>query len=317
LPSAAMPTASVTKGGLTENLPIPVAPEIAGQPVSDDHRATGTTTVPMSGGESARSERMWRHTEGEIPASIHPTPAIPTLTTATRPASRVVQNQTIPVPFNFAQHSMQPMDAAARMSGAKEVRSSPRPEDPPLPAAGPAVLSAPQANLPNVPPQDAILRVSDPGSPPATISRDQAIHVAEQLARVVHSQPTGTTDITLNPKELGHVRLSMQTVDGTMIVAITAERTETADLMRRHIDALGQEFRALGFQDVTFSFSGRQSGHGNPGPAPDPNFGSGQNPERGQHPHDRPDTTGDSPADRFIPRRIAAQTGGTGLDLRL
>lgn len=146
--------------------------------------------------------------------------------------------------------------------------------------------------------------------------RAQARHVATQLAQAVQSQQTGTTDITLNPKELGHVKLSLQAVDGTMFVAIAAERPETADLMRRHIDSLVQEFRALGFQDVSFSFSGRQ-GSGNAGQPPDPNFGAGPNPDQRQPPQDHHDTGGDQPADRFIPRRTASQTGGSGLDLRL
>ena len=38
-------------------------------------------------------------------------------------------------------------------------------------------------------------------------------------------------------------------------MALLAERPETLDLMRRHIDQLIQEFHALGFGDVRFSFS--------------------------------------------------------------
>ena len=148
-------------------------------------------------------------------------------------------------------------------------------------------------------------------SPQAShFGRATATHVATQLAHAADQTTNGTADITLNPRELGQVKLSLQAVDGTMFVAIAAERPETAELMRRHIDTLAQEFRGLGYQDVSFSFSGRQD-----------NTGRGS--DQGSAPRDTPelpphtDTTGDLPADRFIPRRTAEQTNGTGLDLRL
>ena len=140
--------------------------------------------------------------------------------------------------------------------------------------------------------------------------RTIALHVASQLAQAAVQTTSGTTDITLNPKELGHVKLSLQAVDGTMYVAIAAERPETAELMRRHIDSLAQEFRGLGYQDVSFSFAGRQGGNGS---GPDPGFGQSGSPEQEQ----LTESSAELPADRYIPRRAAAQTGGTGLDLRL
>ena len=151
---------------------------------------------------------------------------------------------------------------------------------------------------------------ADPAQPSTPGSRSTALHVASQLAQAAGQTTNGTTDITLNPKELGQVKLSLQVIDGTMFVAIAAERPETAELMRRHIDGLVQEFRGLGYQDVSFSFAGRQGGNG---PGPDPGFGQSGNPEPAQ----LTDTSADLPADRYIPRRAAAQTGGTGLDLRL
>ena len=154
--------------------------------------------------------------------------------------------------------------------------------------------------------RDAGLRASD--TPHG--SRATAAHIASQVAQAASQTTSGTTDITLNPKELGHVKLSLQAVDGTLYVAIAAERPEIADLMRRHIDSLAQEFRGLGYQDVSFSFGGRQGGHGT---GPDPGSGQSGYPEPAQP----TETSTDIPADRYIPRRAAAQTGGTGLDLRL
>ncbi len=43
-------------------------------------------------------------------------------------------------------------------------------------------------------------------------------------------------------------------VNGTLTLAIHTDRPETIDLMRRHIDQLAQDFRDLGFSDLSFSF---------------------------------------------------------------
>lgn len=86
-----------------------------------------------------------------------------------------------------------------------------------------------------------------------------AAAVSQQIAIAVHQTSTGTTDITLNPEELGRVRLSMTSVDGTMMLAVATERAETQDLIRRHIETLAQEMRALGYRDVGFSFEQGQS----------------------------------------------------------
>lgn len=87
-----------------------------------------------------------------------------------------------------------------------------------------------------------------------------AASIAAQIAVAVSGDRTGSTDIRLSPQELGRVRLSLVTHDSAIAVAIFAERPETAELMRRHIDILAQEFRAMGFDDVTFSFADERSG---------------------------------------------------------
>ena len=73
-----------------------------------------------------------------------------------------------------------------------------------------------------------------------------------------------TTEISLNPEELGRVRLSLTAADGGITLNIVAERPETQDLMRRHIDQLTQQFRELGYGTISFSFGkngGEQQGH--------------------------------------------------------
>ena len=58
----------------------------------------------------------------------------------------------------------------------------------------------------------------------------------------------------MSPEELGRVRLTLSTTEAGLTLSVLAERPETLDMMRRHIEQLAQEFRDLGFGDVSFSF---------------------------------------------------------------
>ncbi|WP_159086909.1 flagellar hook-length control protein FliK [Loktanella sp. Alg231-35] len=94
---------------------------------------------------------------------------------------------------------------------------------------------------------------STPGAGP-----EVARHTAHQIAMAVTNTGNNVTEISLNPEELGRVRLSMTASEGGITLNIAADRPETMDLLRRHIDALAQEFQELGYESLTFSF-GSQS----------------------------------------------------------
>lgn len=83
-----------------------------------------------------------------------------------------------------------------------------------------------------------------------------ARQVTHQIAQAVIQHHGRVTEIALNPEELGRLRLSMSAVDTAITLSVAADRPETADLLRRHIDVLTQEFRSLGYDDITFSFEG-------------------------------------------------------------
>jgi flagellar hook-length control protein FliK len=78
--------------------------------------------------------------------------------------------------------------------------------------------------------------------------------VAQQIAGAFVRSDGGRTEISLNPEELGRVRFAMVASDTGMTFVISAERAETADLMRRNLEDLAREFRELGYQNLTFSF---------------------------------------------------------------
>ena len=109
-----------------------------------------------------------------------------------------------------------------------------------------------ESTLPFAPAGDTasgVAKTSEAQSAPGVVR-----HVAQQLA-VTITQTTGQpTEIALNPEELGRVRMSMSLTDGTLMLHINAERPATADILRRHIDTLAQEFRSLGYNDISFDF---------------------------------------------------------------
>ena len=46
-------------------------------------------------------------------------------------------------------------------------------------------------------------------------------------------------------------------------MSLLAERAETTELLRRHIEILSQEFQALGYSDISFNFGGGGDSGGN------------------------------------------------------
>ncbi|WP_341367510.1 flagellar hook-length control protein FliK [Yoonia sp. BS5-3] len=91
-----------------------------------------------------------------------------------------------------------------------------------------------------------------PSAGPAQVGQQ----VVNQIATAMMQNGGRVTEIGLNPEELGRVRLSMTAQDTTITLNVVAERPETTDLLRRNIDALAQELRSLGYDDINFSFGG-------------------------------------------------------------
>ncbi len=113
----------------------------------------------------------------------------------------------------------------------------------------------------------------------------------------------GSIDLSLSPEELGRVNLTLQTQDGILSVVVTAERPETADLIRRSLDLLLQEAEAQGFDDVSFAFGG------------DGTQGQGYSDDGADHPGQ---TMAGAAFETLEPTKpIQRQTTAQGLDLRL
>lgn len=83
-----------------------------------------------------------------------------------------------------------------------------------------------------------------------------AQYVARQIAEALQTMPNRPVEISLNPEELGRVRLALSSSEAGIVVNVLAERQETVDLLRRHISHLESAFQDIGYSDIAFSFSG-------------------------------------------------------------
>jgi flagellar hook-length control protein FliK len=71
-------------------------------------------------------------------------------------------------------------------------------------------------------------------------------------------------DLILNPEELGKVRISMVMAENGITMNILAERPETLDLIRRHVDQLAYELRQIGYGTIGFTFGQHNRGRDAP-----------------------------------------------------
>ena len=134
-------------------------------------------------------------------------------------------------------------------------------------------------------------------------------HVAAQVIDVLPSRADRPVEISLNPEELGRVRMTVITGDSGVTLSIVAERPETLDLLRRHIDQLATELRRLGYESPSFEFSGSDSGQRGSDQDTDAHTGV---PMTTGETDELPPTTTSPPEPTATPARAAS-----GLDLRV
>jgi len=83
--------------------------------------------------------------------------------------------------------------------------------------------------------------------------------IVQQIAAALEQSSGQSSQITLNPEELGRVRITLASSETGVVLSISAERPETADLMRRNINSLLQDFSALGYENPTFDFQNQNT----------------------------------------------------------
>lgn len=75
-------------------------------------------------------------------------------------------------------------------------------------------------------------------------------------------------ELRLDPEELGRLSIILSHDGDRVAVHIVAERPETMDLLRRHVDQLQQEFRSVGYRETQMSFGQMDQGGNGPPPRP-------------------------------------------------
>ena len=97
------------------------------------------------------------------------------------------------------------------------------------------------------------------------VDRTQGAAVMAQVAPTLRKGVDGTTEIRLDPPELGRVRLTLRTDENGLVATILAERPETIDMMKRAVDLLLRDLAAGGQTRVDLSFGSLGPEHGGGG----------------------------------------------------
>ncbi|MBC7154655.1 MAG: flagellar hook-length control protein FliK [Rhodobacteraceae bacterium] len=256
------------------------APVVAnGAPLSQAPAAgVPPTLVPVAGADATAHSPVGRRDRGDAAGSARATPASGvTPTTASAPQAAMIRPDAAPLAGTSGGAGALPDPGSSGEPGAGRAHDA---------ATGGVFAAAPVGH--GAPPAPHIASAADmPG-------------VSRQILAALAQSPGGAVDVTLSPDELGRVRLSLSTTDlGGIVVNVTADRAETMDLIRRHIDMLAQDFREIGYGSVSFGFSDNPGR--NDGQAPVALAGSHLSPV----------------ALSVIPEIALVPAAGTGLDLRL
>lgn len=188
-------------------------------------------------------------------------------------------------------------------------------------------VAEPLAEVRNVPLPDqplaaAALSFAVPVAPseasPAAIPLRAAAHAAHaplvQIADVIVAQREGSTEIMLNPHELGRVKVTISGDSAVLHVGLVVERPETLDLVRRHADLLVRELRQGGVEQPLLDFMAQGDPQGSGGQS------AGRQAAQFADQHDRGVHGGSAAGIVAEPARPATQRGrtdGTRIDIRI
>lgn len=241
LSSGSAPSQVAAGANTRSEMPIVKTKAIVQEPKTEAKQA------PKQRVETVQIHSAQAHAPQHTPADLAPqAPLVPSAEKLTAKPSRqssTVQHTRTPIKSNNAQ-AAQSTDAAAMTLQAPTLETSA--------ATILEPLSTPELMPFDVKGTDSIVTPRFD----ATVNRPEVMrHVAQQLADVARQMPDRPVELALNPEELGRVRLTFTATDNGIHIAVMAERGETMDLLRRHIETLAQEFREMGYKDVNFEFS--------------------------------------------------------------
>ncbi len=263
-PSSAVPSARTTTP------PQPGQPQEVGQSVPGEVRVIeraaaepAQSQVPPPIGGTGSGTAVGQQTGAAIPAAQ---PDVRTVERALRPESGLERRE-------VSKREREVRQAAAPAQPAmtsQATTSQGNVQIPPMTAAAPAFVQPPVmrteaagehadhlSNGSLQPIDDAPKQIA---AERARADLPAARSVIQQITHSV-SRPhaEGVIEVRLQPEELGRVRLTMVAAEAGLNVQVTAERPETLDLIRRHIDMLESDLRDQGFDGMSFSFGAEGS----------------------------------------------------------
>ena len=95
-------------------------------------------------------------------------------------------------------------------------------------------------------------------TPPTPVDSKQ---VAQQINQAIIRMDGARTEVMLDPVELGRVSLTFITKDEGVTVLINADRSETADLLRRNGEQLQRDLSESGYAGVELEFDQSDDPH--------------------------------------------------------
>ena len=122
-----------------------------------------------------------------------------------------------------------------------------------------------------------------------------------QIRRALVRSDGQVTELELSPRELGMLRIRVTTTDMGAQLQLSADRPETFDLLRRHLDQLERQLHGMGFSGMNLGQHGAHRAYA--GPKADPE-GESRKSEPGA------ETLAHRPA-------AADRLGASGLDMRI
>jgi flagellar hook-length control protein FliK len=132
--------------------------------------------------------------------------------------------------------------------------------------AGGFGLGLGEPGVPTVPTDSTVERSlrAAPSAPSANV--EVARDLAQQIGARITPLARGQFELALAPAELGRLEIALREVDGVMTLSVTAERPETLDLIRRHVDLLAQELRQMAQRELLLQLGTGGTGAGSGGP---------------------------------------------------
>ncbi|MDZ7906090.1 MAG: flagellar hook-length control protein FliK [Cypionkella sp.] len=97
-------------------------------------------------------------------------------------------------------------------------------------------------------------------TPVATVPTTTAAQLSAQLLPLAQMAQEGPVELVLSPAELGELRFEITQRGDQVQIVLSAERPETADLLRRNAEQLLIDFKNAGFAGASLSFGQWGSG---------------------------------------------------------